>query len=208
MVLGTYLRENGKMIVSRMIPYWLTCVSAAWIVTFLYIWLVDAAYAWYDTVFGSKIFKNFGDEMIVGYGSIMVGLIVPLMSTASIAAFLVTKTPLPAWKFSWANKFFTMIRRFRADDAEYGRHLAKRNQFAKGEANFNLMAIWFVALPSLIGAFGYVPFTIEYAPISAEEHGVSEERMKWVHASAILGWGSIIAMSAFLIPGMRNANAI
>lgn len=145
------------------------------------------------------------DEMILGYGGIMVGFIVPIMFAASVAAFLVTNAKLPVWRFSWVNKIFARIRKFRAADAEYARDIAKKNQFALGEPNFNVLAIWLVFLPNIIGGFGYVPFTIEYAPISAEEHGVSVERMRWVHASAILGWASVMSMAFFLIPVARHS---
>jgi hypothetical protein len=55
MALVEYWKANGKSIVSRLIPYWLIALAAAWSITFLYIWVSDDAYAFYDVTFASKV---------------------------------------------------------------------------------------------------------------------------------------------------------
>ena len=55
MAFKDYWRGNGKAIISRLVPYWLTVVAALWSIAFLYIWLVDEAYDYYETAFAAKV---------------------------------------------------------------------------------------------------------------------------------------------------------
>jgi hypothetical protein len=63
MALADYWRANGKSIVSRLVPYWLIALAAAWSIAFLYIWLVDDAYAFYDAIFVGKVSEEMADAM-------------------------------------------------------------------------------------------------------------------------------------------------
>ena len=71
MALPEYWRANGQSIVSRLVPYWLTVLAAAWSATFLYIWLVDDAWAFYDANFSSKVSR----DMAAPLGTVIIAIL-------------------------------------------------------------------------------------------------------------------------------------
>jgi predicted ferric reductase len=134
-----------------------------------------------------------------------IGLLVPYLFAASLCTLLITNAPLPGTKISWVNRFFAAIRAFKINDAEYGAALTKKNQFGVGEANFNLMAIWLVFIPTFVQFFGYLPITLEYARDGAREEGQSVLKGSMESTSYYFGWVGVFALCFFLIPVTRHS---
>jgi predicted ferric reductase len=129
----------------------------------------------------------------------------PLIVASSVAALLMTSAKLPSSKMNWVNKFFAAIRSFGKEEAEAGRSIAKKNQFALGEADFNVISFWLIFLPYVISGFGYMPFSLDYATMDAIDNGLNVTRAKLVSASSLCGWAGAVTLSFFLIPVTRHS---
>jgi hypothetical protein len=156
----------------------------------------------------------------------LICFITPTLIASSIAALFLTSAKLPSWRLSWFNKFFALLRgfgpscfsRLRAkvrtlfrdilSDADYGHGIAKKNQFAIGEPNFNAMAVWVVFLPLMLGVWAYLPAALAYADDEVAEHPEEDlnlTKLKLLRASHLSGFGGALAMAWFLIPVARHS---
>ena len=153
-----------------------------------------------------QIFVLIKDQAVLDWKGTLLGFMTPILLASSLAALLLTNVPLPSWRFSWVNKCFARLRRFKIEDAEYGVALSKRNQFGVGPPNFDLMAFWLMVLPAIISYFGYISVSLEYArdPEYLEE-GSSVKQSSIESASYLSGWAGTVVLSFFLIPVTRHS---
>jgi predicted ferric reductase len=171
-----------------------------------------------------QLFARFDDEYVLDWAASLIGFIAPTLIASSVAALFLTSAKLPSWRFSWFNKFFALLRgfgpscfsRLRAkvltcfrglsSDADYGHDVTKKNQFAIGEPNFNVMAMW-VALPVMLSVVAYLPASLTY--IEEEEAAEHPEenitKLNLTGVSYLHGWGAALAMAWFLIPVARHS---
>jgi predicted ferric reductase len=146
------------------------------------------------------------DHQVVDWGSMLCGVLGPLLLASSASALLLTNHNLPTWRFRWVQKILASLRRHRNDVAEYGHDIAmKKNQFGRGEVNFNWMAIWLVVIPQIIGVFAYLPSSIKYADERAAEEGLNPTQLRVEYISYLFGWGSTMCLIFFLIPVTRHS---
>ena len=131
---------------------------------------------------------------------------VPILFAASAGYIFITTAPLSANKFALANSLFASVRSFGWTAADEGHQIAKKNQFLKGEVNFNVLAFWLVAIPVVFEYMWIDGF--KYNLEQAEEHGWDAERLtreKTLTFSYISGWAGIVALFFFLIPVARHS---
>ena len=121
----------------------------------------------------------------------------PLLIVSSLSILVITNTPLPTWRTSWVNKFFATVRRFKPTAAEEGRSIAKKNQFAVGEINFNYVAIFLIVIPSL----AYFIATVDRR-IIGEDVTPKRKLSTIANTTAIMG---VFALSFFLVPVTRHS---
>ena len=145
------------------------------------------------------------NQDVKDWGSNLVGFMGPTVLLTCFCALVLTDSKLPRWKLSWVNNFFAVLRRHRSSDADYGRDVAKKNQFAIGEPDFNLMSIWLIVIPMLFGCFGFIPSSIKYADMTAQEEGKNPVLLRWEATSYIFGWASVMCLVWFLIPVSRHS---
>ena len=155
-----------------------------------------------------QIFDFFGvkDDEALGWSSDLVGFISPLLLVASISTLLVTNAILPPRRLSWINKVFAHVRKFPTNTAEHGVELYKKNQFAVGQPDFNLMAFWLVFLPGMLIFITPIHHIIDYA--SDPEHravGETEKEAIVKRFSDYAGWAGTLLLSVFLIPVSRHS---
>lgn len=88
------------------------------------------------------------------------------MILSCLCALLLTDHKLPVWRLVWINKIFACWRKHQVQEADYGHAVAKKNQFAVGDTNFNLQATWLL-VPQVIGFFAYIPLSVKWADEAA-----------------------------------------
>ena len=108
------------------------------------------------------------------------------------------------------NFFFASLQlpfRSMAEDARYGRDLAnkKKNQFGRGEPNFNAIAFWIAFLPMVWGVLGYIPVSLKYSDEQAMEEGLNMTKERVEGISYLFGWGACVCLAFFLIPVTRHS---
>jgi predicted ferric reductase len=151
-----------------------------------------------------QLFVAFDDGTVLKWSERLVGFMTPLLLAASLSSLLLTNVPLPAWRLSWVNKAFARIRRFRIEDAEHGVAIHKKNQFAVGQPNFNLMAFWLVFLPGIVLFTTDIHQKLQKAEDRADED-TSETQLAVEYISYHAGWTGTIVLSFFLIPVTRHS---
>ncbi len=139
------------------------------------------------------------------WASNLVGFLGPTVLLTCICALLLTDSKLPTWKLSWVNKLFAKIRRHRTSDADYGHDITKKNQFAIGDTDFNFQSMWLIVIPMIVGCFGYIPVSVNYADMAAEEEGKNAMLLRWEATSYLFGWASVMCLVWFLIPVSRHS---
>lgn len=144
-------------------------------------------------------------QNVKDWGSNLVGFMGPTVLLTGFCALVLTDSKLPMWRLSWVNKFFSALRRHRSSDADYGRDVAKKNQFAIGEPDFNLMSLWLIIIPLLVACFGYIPISVKYADMTAEQEGKNVVLLRWEATSYLFGWASVLCLVWFLIPVTRHS---
>jgi predicted ferric reductase len=154
-----------------------------------------------------QLFTYIKDPLALEWSFILTAFTLPPLIAASFSYLLLTNAPLPANKLGWINKMIAYVVRFRPESAEEGYHIAKKNQFLKGEPNFNLIAML------VIGATCVVQLTfrkpdIEHVDAEAEEFGWDDLRVgreQILGGSYLSGWIGIFALMWFLIPVARHS---
>jgi predicted ferric reductase len=146
------------------------------------------------------------DHQVVDWGSMLCGVLGPLLLASSASALLLTNHKLPTWRLRWIQKTLSSLRSHRNEVAKYGHDIAmKKNQFGRGEANFNFIAIWLIVIPMIVGVFAYIPSSIKYADERAAEEGLSSMQLRIEYISYLFGWGSTMCLVFFLIPVTRHS---
>jgi hypothetical protein len=84
------------------------------------------------------------------------------------------------------------LRQHRVQDAEYGHAVAKKNQFAIGDTDFNLQAIWLIVIPLMITLLFYLIKGVEWADETAIEEGINNKQVRWEYTSYTFGWVSML----------------
>jgi predicted ferric reductase len=138
---------------------------------------------------------------------VLTGHTIPPIIAASLSYLFLTNAPLPANKMGWINKMIAYVVRFRLASAEEGYHIAKKNQFLKGEPNFNVIAMIVVGITTL-SQIGWLKSGFTYLQIEADEHGWDDwriQRQKTFNISLLSGWIGIFALMWFLIPVARHS---
>jgi Ferric reductase like transmembrane component/Ferric reductase NAD binding domain len=134
------------------------------------------------------------------------GVLGPMLLASTASVLLLTNHKLPNWRLSWIQKTLSSLRRHRDDVAKYGHDIAmKKNQFGRGEANFNVMAVWLIVFPQIIGVFAYIPSSLKYADERAAEEGLNPMQLRVEYISYLFGWGSTMCLVFFLIPVTRHS---
>jgi hypothetical protein len=129
-------------------------------------------------------------------------LVMPVLFVATLAALLITNTPLPTT--DWLIRPLASLRTFPISlHAEEGRSIYKKakNQFLKGpnagQLNFHLIAILFIIIPSILQFVGRAHFrlTTKY----------KTEAERWWYIALLFGWAGLIGLAFFLIPVTRHS---
>ena len=160
----------------------------------------------------------------------MVGFMGLTVVTTCACALLLTDHTLPNSRLRWANTAFAFLRsheapihvrvgrgirriaarllRQQTDDADYGHEIAtkKINQFARGDVNMNVVAIWLIVLPCVINLFGGLPGSMKYADEEAAlDESVSVNKLRWEYTSYYFGFASVLCLVWFMIPVTRHS---
>jgi predicted ferric reductase len=147
------------------------------------------------------------DEHVIDMGGVLVGYTGPLLLASCLGALLLTTHKLPSWRMSWFQKIISSIRRHSIESADYGHDIAiqKKNQFGRGEANFDALAIWLVTIPMLVSIFAYLPLVVQSAEEYAVEEGLNVQQVQVEWVSYTFGWGSVLCLGFFMIPVTRHS---
>jgi predicted ferric reductase len=158
-----------------------------------------------DTISFYQLFVKVTHPIILEWGFTLVSYFAPLLVVACISHLILTKAPLPTDTFAWLRKIFSVIPL--ASSADEGYHIAKKNQFLKGEVNFHVMAIWLVAMP-VLSQLTYLPASLRWTDEEAAEHAWDAwrvQRERTLSVSYLCGWIGCVALSWFLIPVARHS---
>jgi hypothetical protein len=143
------------------------------------------------------------DKYALEWSMSLVGFITPMFLAAPICAFLLTSAKLPPWRLSWVHQVIQTLRPFRNGD--YGRDLAKKNQFGLGDSNFNMISLFLIGMPGLYQFAGYLHNSLAYAANEeTDSQGPVLER-KVRAASYLSGWAATMVLIWFLIPVARHS---
>lgn len=147
------------------------------------------------------------DQHVIDWGGVLVGQTGPLLLASCLGALLLTNDKLPSWRVSWFQKIISSLRRHSNESADYGRAIAiqKKNQFGRGEANFDALAIWLVLIPMLVSVFAFLPSFVKYADEDAASEGLNAMQVRVEYVSYTFGWGSIVCLVFFLIPVTKHS---
>ena len=123
----------------------------------------------------------------------MLNFVAPLLLVACISYLILTNANLPAHKLGFINKVFGFARRFPLASAEEGHQLAtaKKNQFLLGEANFDVMALWLIGLPTVVGYLMWTPISQSYVDEERSLEAWDQERItreRCFSVSMLSGW--------------------
>jgi predicted ferric reductase len=151
-----------------------------------------------------QILEN-ANQDVADWGSNLIGFIGPTVLLTCLCSLLLTDHKLPVWRLSWINKVFARLRQHGVQDAEHGHAIAKKNQFAIGDTDFNLQAIWLIVIPQIIGVFAYLPQSMKWADEAATEEGINNKQLRWEYTSYLFGWASTLCLCWFLIPVTRHS---
>jgi hypothetical protein len=129
----------------------------------------------------------------VDWGLIMMNFGAPLLFAACFSYLVLTNAILPAHKWRFVNKFFNYVRRFPLASAEEGHQLAtaKQNQFLLGEVNFDVMSLWLIGLPTVIGYLLWSPVSQAYVNEEGELGNWDQQRFtreRCYSVSMLSGW--------------------
>jgi predicted ferric reductase len=145
--------------------------------------------------------------VVLDWSFILTCFTVPPLIAAGVAYLFLTNAPLPANKMGWINKIIAYIVRFRPASAEEGYHIAKKNQFLKGEPNFDLIAMVLIGA-TFVFQLTYLKSSMTYVRTNADEYGWDEWRIQretTLSVSYMTGWIGTFALMWFLIPVARHS---
>lgn len=141
----------------------------------------------------AQVFAGVKSVTAVDWGLIMMNFVAPLLLAACFSYLVLTNAVLPAHKLAFVNKFFNYIRSYPLPSAEEGHQLAtaKKNQFLLGEVNFDVMALWLIGLPTVIGYLTWTPVSQSYVDEESalggwDQHRIARQRCFSV--SMMSGW--------------------
>jgi NAD(P)H-flavin reductase len=242
---------------SRQIPYWVTVITATWILAINIGWNTDKGYTelaamlepvspktsdlpllassivWriqdaaqsHRSCFSSvrspshttclppfldrlQLSQSFKNATAVDWMFIYVHFVVPLLLAALVSYLCLSPVILPAHKWRFVTRCVAYFRKFPLSSAEEGHQIAKKNQFLKGEVNFDVMALWLVGIPIVLGFAIWMPVALDYTHEEAAEFGWDEHRVmreRTFTVSMMTGFFGIVALSWFLIPVARHS---
>jgi predicted ferric reductase len=156
---------------------------------------------------GRQVFAHINDPVAKDWSFVLACFTGPIMIVACASHLILTNAALPANKFGWANKVIAYVVRFRPASAEEGYHIAKKNQFLKGEPNFNVIALFVIGLPFVL-QLTYFKTSMPSYDAEAVEYGWDDKRLqreKTLEVSYMSGWIGIFALMWFLIPVARHS---
>jgi hypothetical protein len=154
-----------------------------------------------------QLFTHIKDAAVLSRSFQLTGFWIPPIIAASLSYLFLTNSPLPANKLGWINKMLAYVVRFRFESAEEGYHIAKKNQFLKGEPNFNVIAM-IVICATFVSQLTYLKSSMERVIAEAEEFAWDDwriQREKTFSVSLQTGWIGIVALMWFLIPVARHS---
>jgi hypothetical protein len=154
-----------------------------------------------------QLFTHIKDAAALNWSFVLTGFTIPPIIAASISYLFLTDAALPANKLGWINKMVAYVVRFRLESAEEGYHIAKKNQFLKGEPNFNVIAMIVIGA-TFFSQLTYLKSRIERVTAKAEEYAWDDwriQRERTLSVSYQSGWIGIFALMWFLIPVARHS---
>jgi predicted ferric reductase len=110
--------------------------------------------------------------------------------------------------WNWITDPIAQIRKFPLASAEEGHQIHKKNQFLKGEVDFNVLSLWLVAMPTFITFFWYIPISMDFVNTESEGHSWDDQRLareRTYSMSMLAGFYGVFALSWFLIPVARHS---
>jgi predicted ferric reductase len=154
-----------------------------------------------------QIFSHIKDPVVQEWSFLLACLTVPPILAAGLSYLSLTNAPLPATKLSWINKVFACFVKFRSESAEEGYHIAKKNQFLKGQPDFDLMALFVIGITFVFQTVS-IESSLESVDTRAEEYGWDDWRVQretTMRVANMSAWLGIFALMWFLIPVARHS---
>jgi hypothetical protein len=114
---------------------------------------------------------------------------------------------MPANKLGWINRAFAWMVRFPSESAKEGYHIAKKNQFLKGQPDFDLVALFVIGI-TFVFQLVSIDSSLDRVNTRAEEYGWDYWRVQretTLRVSYMSGWVGIFALMWFLIPVARHS---
>jgi predicted ferric reductase len=155
-----------------------------------------------------QLFNKIKDPVAQEWAFHLTAFVIPIFVAAGVAYLLIDNETLSVNTWSWITKPIAMIRSFPMASADEGRQIYKKNQFLKGDWNFDLLAFLLIWLPMFGAFFWFLPISMNYVEASTEENGWDYKRVtrqRTFSFSMLSGWLGVFALTWFLIPVARHS---
>lgn len=155
-----------------------------------------------------QLFSNINDPVAKEWAFHLSAFMVPIFIAAGIAYLLIDNKTLSVKTWSWVTNPIASIRSFPMASAEEGRQIYKKNQFLKGDWNFDVLSFLLIWLPMFVSFFWYLPVSMNYVDEEAQANDWDYKRVtreRTFSISMLTGWQGVFALTWFLIPVARHS---
>ncbi len=155
-----------------------------------------------------QLFEKINDPVAKDWAFHLTSFIVPIFIVVGLSYLLIDNKTLSIKTWTWVTNPIALIRRFPMTSAEEGHQIHKKNQFLKGDWNFDVLSFLLIWFPMFASFFWYLPTSMNYVDEQAQENDWDYKRVtrqRTFQISLLTGWQGVFALTWFMIPVARHS---